>query len=117
MKNKILILGSTGLIGHQINFLLSNNPKYEISNIAYRNKLHEDTLLLDIMDEAILNSAIQKIKPNFLINCVGTLIKESESNPELAIYTNAILPHRLKKYMQHNVYKTHTYVYRLCFFW
>ena len=65
MKNKILILGSTGLIGHQINFLLSNNPKYEISNIAYRNKLHEDTLLLDIMDEAILNSAIQKIKPNF----------------------------------------------------
>ena len=33
MKNKILILGSTGLIGHQINFLLSNNPKYEISNI------------------------------------------------------------------------------------
>ncbi len=96
MKNKILILGSTGLIGHQINFLLSNNPKYEISNIAYRNKLHEDTLLLDIVDEAILNSAIQKIKPNFLINCVGTLIKESESNPELAIYTNAILPHRLK---------------------
>lgn len=96
MKNKILILGSTGLIGHQINFVLTNDPKYEISNIAYRNKLNEDTLLLDIMDETILSSTIQEIKPNFLINCVGTLIKESESDPELAIYTNAILPHRLK---------------------
>ena len=63
MKKKILILGSTGLIGHQINFLLSSNPEYEIANIAYRNKLHEDTLLLDIMDEALLNSAIQEIKP------------------------------------------------------
>ena len=96
MKKKILILGSTGLIGHQIHFLLSSNPEYEIANISYRNKLHEDTLLLDILDEALLNSAIQKIKPNYLINCVGTLIKESESDPELAIYTNAILPHRLK---------------------
>ena len=96
MKKKILILGSTGLIGHQIHFLLSSNPEYEVVNIAYRNKLHEDTLLLDILDEALLNSAIQKIKPNYLINCVGTLIKKSETDPELAIYTNAILPHRLK---------------------
>ncbi len=96
MKKKILILGSTGLIGHQIHYLLSNDSKYEIFDIAYRNKLHAGTLLLDIMDEKILNSEIKRIKPDYVINCVGTLIKESASDPELAIYTNSVLPHRLK---------------------
>ena len=96
MKKKILILGSTGLIGHQIHFLLSSDSQYEILNIAYRNKLHEDTLLLDIRDEKKLSSAIEKTKPDYVINCIGTLIKESASDPELAIYTNAVLPHRLK---------------------
>ena len=96
MKKKILILGSTGLIGHQIHHLLSNDSKYEIFDIAYRNKLHAGTLLLDIMDEKILNSEILRIEPDYLVNCVGTLIKESASDPELAIFTNSVLPHRLK---------------------
>ena len=96
MKNKILILGSTGLIGHQIHYLLSNDSRYKIFDIAYRNKLHNSTLLLDIRDEKKLDSEIKRIKPDYVINCVGTLIKESESDPELAIYTNSVLPHRLK---------------------
>ncbi len=96
MKKKILILGSTGLIGHQIHHLLSRDSKYEIIDIAYRNKLHAGTLLLDIMDEKVLNSEIIRLEPDYVINCVGTLIKESASDPELAIYTNSILPHRLK---------------------
>jgi dTDP-4-dehydrorhamnose reductase len=96
LKKKILILGSTGLIGHQIHHLLSRDSKYEIIDIAYRNKLHAGTLLLDIMDEKVLNSEIIRLEPDYVINCVGTLIKESASDPELAIYTNSILPHKLK---------------------
>ena len=96
MNKKILILGSTGLIGHQIHFLLSPNTGYEVFDISYRNKLNSNTLLVDIRDEQILKSEIIKIKPDYVINCIGTLIKQSESNPELAIYTNAIFPHNLK---------------------
>lgn len=96
MKKKILILGSTGLIGHQIHNHLSEESLYEIFDISYRNKLHPDTILVNSINECELKSAIKKIKPNFVINCIGTLIKESALNPELAILTNAILPHRLK---------------------
>ena len=96
MKKKILILGSTGLIGHQIHNLLSDESLFEIFDISYRNKLHPDTLLVNSINESELKDAIKKIKPNFVINCIGTLIKESALNPELAILTNAILPHRLK---------------------
>lgn len=96
MNKKILILGSTGLIGHQIHYLLSQNEDYEVFDISYRNKLTSNTLLVDIRDEQILKSEIIKIKPDYVINCIGTLIKQSASNPELAIYTNAIFPHTLK---------------------
>lgn len=96
MNKKILILGSTGLIGHQIHYLLSPNTNYEVFDISYRNKLTKNTLLVNVRDEQILKSEIIKIKPDYVINCIGTLIKQSASNPELAIYTNAIFPHTLK---------------------
>ena len=96
MKKKVLILGSTGLIGHQIHKLLSEESGYELFDISYRNKLHQETLLVNIINEDELKNEIKKIKPNFVINCIGTLIKESALNPELAVLTNALLPHRLK---------------------
>ena len=96
MKKKVLILGSTGLIGHQIHKLLSEESGYELFDISYRNKLHQETLLVNIINEDELQNEIKKIKPNFVINCIGTLIKESALNPELAVLTNALLPHRLK---------------------
>jgi dTDP-4-dehydrorhamnose reductase len=96
LKKKVLILGSTGLIGHQIHKLLSEESGYELFDISYRNKLHQETLLVNIINEDELKNEIKKIKPNFVINCIGTLIKESALNPELAVLTNALLPHRLK---------------------
>ena len=47
MLEKVLILGSTGLIGHQIFNYFKKDESYELINIAYRNKLEEDTILLD----------------------------------------------------------------------
>lgn len=97
MKKKILILGSTGLIGHQVYNYLKLNSDYELVNISYRKKLVNDTILLDIRDENKFINTIEKIKPNFIINCIGILIKGSNENPENAIFINAYMPHRLKK--------------------
>ena len=41
MLEKVLILGSTGLIGHQIFNYFKKDESYELINIAYRKKLED----------------------------------------------------------------------------
>ena len=96
-KQKVLILGSTGLLGHQVFYYLKGNADYNISNIAFRKKLQSDSILLDIRDENKLIEHIEKFSPDYIINCIGALIDSSEKNPEDAIFINAFIPHRLAK--------------------
>ena len=97
MKVKVLVLGSTGLIGHQVYNYLKKNSDYELSNISYRKKLQEDTILIDIRDEKKFLDTVEKIKPNIIINCIGVLINGSNKDPENAIFINAYMPHRLMR--------------------
>ena len=97
LQDRVLILGSTGLIGHQVHNYLKVNEGYDLYNIAYRNKLQEDTLLLDARDEKNLIKQINVIRPKYIVNCIGILIDGSGKNPEDAIFLNAYLPHRLTR--------------------
>jgi dTDP-4-dehydrorhamnose reductase len=97
MKNKVLVLGSTGLIGHQAYNYLKHNSNYEMLNIAYRTKLTNDTILLDVRDEISLINTIQKLNPDYIINCIGILIGGANKDPENAIFINAYMPHRLMR--------------------
>lgn len=97
MIDKVLILGSTGLIGHQVYNYLKLNSDFELSNISYRKKLQEDTILLDVRDEKNLVDTIKSIQPNFIVNCIGILIDGANKNPENAIFINAYIPHRLER--------------------
>lgn len=97
MKKKILVLGSTGLIGHQVLNYLQSKGKYELYNFAYRTKLQESTIILDARDEVNFLNGINNLAPNFIINCLGILINGSNQNPENAIFLNAYMPHRLAR--------------------
>ncbi len=97
MQDRVLILGSTGLIGHQIHNYLKSNGGYELHNIAYRNKLQENTILLDARDENSLIEQIASINPQYIVNCIGILISGSNKDPENAIFLNAYMPHRLAR--------------------
>lgn len=97
MQDRVLILGSTGLIGHQVHNYLKSSGGYELHNIAYRNKLQENTTLLDARDESKLIKHIVSIKPQYIVNCIGILIDGSNKDPENAIFLNAYLPHRLAR--------------------
>lgn len=97
MKTKVLVLGSTGLIGHQVYNYLQLNSNYELFNIAFRRKLNNDTILVDVRNEENFIDNIEKISPNVIINCIGILIKGSNLNPENAIFINSYLPHRLMR--------------------
>ena len=97
MKSRVLILGSTGLIGHQVHNYLKDAKEYDLHNIAYRRKLQEDTILLDARDESDLVEQITNIRPQYIINCIGILIGGSNENPENAVFLNAYMPHRLAR--------------------
>ena len=97
MKEKILVLGSSGLIGHQVYNYLKDSDNYELYNISYRNKIQDDTILLDARDEQIFIEKITSIKPHYIANCIGILINESDEDPENAIFLNSYMPHRLAR--------------------
>ncbi len=95
LKKKVLILGSSGLIGHQVHNYLSDNSDFNLFNIAHSKKLNNETILLDARNERKLFNEIKFIQPNYIINCIGILINGSLNDPENAIFLNAYLPHRL----------------------
>jgi len=93
---KVLILGSTGMLGHQVvNYFLKFDD-YDVIDIAFRSKLREKTIISDVTDKTAFEKVIIELSPDFIVNCIGVLIHGSY-NVENAIYLNAYLPHQLKK--------------------
>ena len=95
-KKNILLLGSTGMAGHVVYYYLNRSNNYNIVNVSYRNKLVDDTIILDVKNLAALEALLLSVKPDYIINCIGVLIHGS-INKENAIFINAYLPHFLKK--------------------
>ncbi len=96
MTIKVLILGSTGLIGHQVYHYLDTISNYDLIDISYRNKLTNKTIQIDAMDEDHFLKSIKEISPDYIINCIGILIDEADSDHEKTIFLNALMPHKLR---------------------
>ena len=97
MSKKVLVLGSTGQIGHQVYNYLKANSDFQLYNIAYRKKLNDDTILRDVRNEEVFLKTISDLKPDVIINCIGILIEGALKDPENAIFINSYMPHRLKR--------------------
>lgn len=98
MKKKVLIIGSSGMLGHQVykNFK-KKKEKFSVTDITFRTKMSPESIILDVTNKEKLYKTIKELKPDYIINCVGILIKGSVNNIENAIYINAYLPHLLAK--------------------
>ena len=92
---KVLILGSTGMLGHQVFFNLENSNDFEVFDLSFRNKLREETIICDITDFSKLEGIVKEIRPDVIINCIGILIKGSTENPKNSVLINAYFPHWL----------------------
>ena len=90
------MLGSTGMLGHQVVSYFLNFDDYDVIDIAFRSKLREKTIVSDVTNKTTFEKVVTELKPDFIVNCIGILIHGS-SNVENAIYLNAYLPHQLKK--------------------
>jgi dTDP-4-dehydrorhamnose reductase len=97
LNNKVLILGSSGLVGHQIYNYLQDDGDFNLSNISYTRKLNNETILLDARKEKYFFDKIRNIQPNYIINCIGFLINKAKQDPKSAMFINAHLPHKLAK--------------------
>ena len=97
---KIMILGSTGMLGHMVFYYLKSLNKYNIVDASFRKKLHSGSRLIDVTNDKDLERFIISEKPDIIVNCIGVLIKGSKSDPSNAIYLNSYLPHRLVKILR-----------------
>ena len=93
---KVLILGASGLIGHQVYYCLDARGCYDITTMSHQHRLNAAALLLDACDEQLLTCKIIEVRPDIIVNCMGVLISESRRNPDRAIFLNAYIPQRLK---------------------
>lgn len=94
---KILVLGATGMAGHVITTYFKEKKVYEVSNLSYRRKLDENTVILDVTNLTKLNEYLNEKNFDVIINCIGILNQYAEDNKDIAILVNSYLPHFLEK--------------------
>lgn len=95
MAQRILIIGSTGMLGHQVLKQFERKNGFQVFDIVYRNKRRQESFLCDVSNLESLEEIIHKVKPNYIINCVGVLIKGAKESALNAIKLNSLLPHFL----------------------
>jgi len=97
LMKKVLVLGATGLIGHQSYNYLDATGQYRMYNFSFRKMLNNESVLVDARNESELKAAIWDVRPDYIVNCIGVLIDGANSMPENAIFLNAYMPHLLRK--------------------
>ena len=94
---KILLFGATGMAGHIVYSYFKESGQYNIVNAVYRQKLNDESIIVDVKNDAAVKALVLEQKPDVIINCIGVLIKGSQAYPDNAIYINAYFPHFLKR--------------------
>ena len=73
-KAKVLVLGSTGMLGHKVVSYLDSFDNIDVFDISYKNKLRESTIITDAMSSSLLKKVIFDLQPDYIVNCIGVLI-------------------------------------------
>jgi len=93
---KVLILGSAGMAGHMLYKYFKSNENYQVMGIARNKDYGFCDLALDINSKfATLPNLIKKVEFDFVINCIGLLIKDSQDDLSNAIFINGFFPQHL----------------------
>jgi dTDP-4-dehydrorhamnose reductase len=96
-RKKIILFGSAGMLGHVLLKMLEEQATYEVIDVNRNIKMTDRTVHLDITNQQAVEQFILRENPDYIINCIGVLIRGSNSNPTDSIYVNAYFPHQLEK--------------------
>jgi len=106
MKQKVLILGCTGMLGHTLLSRLSEDSDLDVYGTARSSSqldewfpskvINKIRTNVDVDNFETVTEAFASIQPDVVINCIG-LIKQlpTAKEPLLAISLNSLLPHRI----------------------
>lgn len=109
LKKKIIVLGATGMLGSQITRYLNKANNYHIICIIrdkkkfkllnIKNKKFLTVIYCNLDNSKKIEKIIKKIKPDYLINCVG-MVKQimSPKNKKLTYFLNVKIPKYLSKF-------------------
>ena len=106
-KRKILIVGATGMLGHAVFRYFSAKPGYETFGTvrSSRSRRHfqafpKEQILdsVDVENFDNLVTALSKVRPDVVVNCVGVIKQLASSKDPLTVLPiNSLLPHRLAR--------------------
>ena len=68
---RVLILGSSGVLGNTLNIFLAKKKKIKLFFISREKKNNSHYYLKEFSNFKKLEKLVLKIKPNFIINCLG----------------------------------------------
>lgn len=102
---RVMVLGASGMLGSVVFREFDGHVPYEVWGLVrneaflpYFSPAQQSRILtgVDVLDEAALRAAFERVRPDVVINCVG-LIKQKEHAevPFVVLPINAMLPHRL----------------------
>lgn len=90
---RVLITGALGQLGHALNELLKYKHEYQLYLTDSRTSEDGRIKRLDITEEATVESEIQNINPDIIINCAAmTAVDLCEKEQELAYKINSLGP-------------------------
>lgn len=92
---KILILGSSGMVGHVLMAKLSSSG-HDVKGISRQRKVDSRTELIDLTKQFDLLYFLKDNQFDIIINCSAILVDESEKNKDIATYINSYIPHFLE---------------------
>ena len=94
---KVLVVGSNGMAGHVITKFLRKQG-HTVSTAAKSNADYR----LDVEETAGTQQFFEEIKNDydFIINCIGLLVKDSNDRPDRAAIINAWFPHAIEHAIQ-----------------
>lgn len=91
-KRTILVVGGDGMAGSMISLYLSEKG-HDVHKTTRRDT-EKNQYFLDIIENiGELDRIIEKVKPSFVINCIGVLNQSAEDHKSSAVLINSYLPH------------------------
>lgn len=104
---QVLVLGVTGMLGHDVFKLLDASPELAVwgtlrssAGLSHFSEKQQERMLsgIDVLDQDALISALARVRPDVVVNCVGLIKQLADANdPLVALPINSLLPHRLAK--------------------
>ena len=86
------------MLGHVLLQKLLVKNTFEVYDVTRKKENRRNNFSCNVTNFNALNEIIIKINPDYIVNCIGILIKGSLEDPSNAILINAVLPHKLVQF-------------------